>query len=65
MSYEAMELAIKYAGPYIKGENVELGTMLESRWYNLQQQLNILEVIPEQIRTTSSCLGKAVFIIVG
>ena len=48
MSYEAMELAIKYAGPYIKGKNGELGTMLESRWYNLQQQLNILEVIPDQ-----------------
>ena len=48
MSFQAMQLAIKYAEPYIRGNKVELGSMLESRWQTLEQQLSILKVIPKQ-----------------
>jgi NitT/TauT family transport system substrate-binding protein len=48
MSFEAMELASKYAEPFIRGEQKTLGNMDEKRWKVLQEQLTALEVISEQ-----------------
>lgn len=44
MSFEAMELATRYAKPYIEGDG-DVGHMTLSRWQTLDEQLRILGVL--------------------